>query len=109
MFKIALVQIFRENELILTSHDSVEQIPVAIKEPRFKQTYFGQLRRLSQDNDKGFGPSRTLQYDAVKSSKSHKGATLVGDRAVDRLAQPAAIDTHTSSSSSEPVLKAGIK
>ncbi len=109
MFKIALVQIFRENELILTSHDSVEQIPVAIKEPRFKQTYFGQLRRLSQDNESEFGPSRTLQYDARKSSKSHKGPSLVGDRTVDRLAQPAAIDTHTSSSSSEPVLKAGIK
>lgn len=127
MFKIALVQIFRENELTLTSDDSVEQIPVAVKEPRFKKTYKGELRRISLEDKSEFGPSQTRQFDsakkskklygpsnsllsdAVQSSKAHKSSTLVSKSAVDESEQARDHSYNATSSSSEPVLKAGIK
>ena len=62
MFKIAMVQLFRNNQLNLTSHDSVEQIPVAIKEPRFKQTYFGKLSKVSHD----FQHQKVMQFSNTK-------------------------------------------
>ncbi len=45
LFKTALVILFKNNELSLTSHASVEQIPVKTKEPRLKQSYFGKLEK----------------------------------------------------------------
>jgi cytochrome P450 len=70
-FKIGLVQIFRENQLNLTSHDSVEQIPVAIKEPRFTKAYLGSFRKVSQDTD----PQKVLQFNETKSHNSSKELT----------------------------------
>ncbi len=67
LFKVALVQLFRENQLNLTSHDSVEQIPVAIKEPRFKQAYFGRMSRAALRSE----PSRILQFTDIRSSNAH--------------------------------------
>ncbi len=46
MFKITLVNLFKDHELKLTSHASIEQIPVATKEARFKQTYLGEFRKI---------------------------------------------------------------
>ncbi|MGE3319896.1 MAG: cytochrome P450 [Candidatus Berkiella sp.] len=68
MFKIAIVQLFKENQLSLTSHYSVEQIPVDVKEPRFKQTYFGELKRALLPSE----PVRCLQFRDQQSAISHK-------------------------------------
>lgn len=72
MFKIALVQLFKENQLSLTSHNSVEQIPVDVKEPRFKLTYFGELRKVLSPSE----PARSLQFNAKQSAMSHKPLPL---------------------------------
>jgi cytochrome P450 len=45
LFKAALVILFKDNQLSLTSHSSVEQIPVNTKEPRLKQAYYGKFHR----------------------------------------------------------------
>jgi len=72
MFKVALVQLFRENQLSLTSHDSVEQIPVAIKEPRLKQAYFGNLRRAALEDE----PHKVIQFSNTPPLDPYHALTL---------------------------------
>ncbi len=51
LFKTAMVILFKNNQLSLTSHAFVEQIPVNTKEPRLKQTYFGKLEKGTRGAD----------------------------------------------------------
>lgn len=53
MFKITLVNLFKDHELKLNPNpklpEGVETIPVVTKEPRFKETYFGEYRKITPE------------------------------------------------------------
>jgi len=53
LFKIALLSIFKDQELRLTSHNQLEKIPVKTKEPRLKKDYFGELKSSFELKDDG--------------------------------------------------------
>jgi len=53
LFKIALISIFKDQELRLTSHTQLEKIPVKTKEPRLRQDYFGELKSSFELKDDG--------------------------------------------------------
>lgn len=50
IFKNALIALFQNHELTLTSHQRIETIPITTKEPRFKQTYQGTLQNIKELN-----------------------------------------------------------
>lgn len=85
LFKTALVSLFREKNLLLTSHDSIERIPVNAKEPRLRQEYFGKLTKASEissetsSEDKTVDGSQqiTFRFDLERTDQKPSSTTPV--------------------------------
>ncbi|MBI2790687.1 MAG: cytochrome P450 [Gammaproteobacteria bacterium] len=75
LFKIALVSIFKGMILSLTSHDSIELIPVNAKEPRLRQEYFGKLTKAS-DTSPGLAKVSSPSLELSKTEDRSQQITL---------------------------------
>jgi cytochrome P450 len=66
MFKVALISLFKDNELSLTSHDAIEAIPVTAKEPRLQQEYYATLDKVDEDQNKPYIPAYYARRSAIR-------------------------------------------
>lgn len=73
-FKMVIAKLFMNKELILTSHQEIETIPVITKEPRLHQKYHGVLREISESPNAPLTPSYKNQK--VKRPKVKNPLTL---------------------------------